>query len=88
MTYNLIDMEMGTIIADDIVTHNTGVVGGGGLGAGVEPPPNKSKYCCCVYLLCKVGLDRYVSIKFCVVAISNKFSLFLAMHYLFHRLGE
>ena len=34
MTYNFIDMEYGTIIADGIITHNTGLVGAGGGGGG------------------------------------------------------
>ena len=38
LTYNLIDMETGTVIADDIVTHNTGGSDGGGAGGeGVGP---------------------------------------------------
>jgi hypothetical protein len=34
LTYNFIDMEYGTIIADGIITHNTGLLGAGGGGGG------------------------------------------------------
>ena len=60
---------------------------GSGVGVVVAPKPNISKYCGSVYLLCKVGLALYVSIRFCLVAISNKFSLFLVTCPLFHHQG-